>query len=162
MAPTTAFLTMPSPVGELLLAADDDALTDLRFAPHAADPTWRRDDAHPVLAAARAQLDAYFAGARTPFDLPLAPRGTPFQQRVWAELRRIPHGATLSYGALARRVGDPRASRAVGAANGRNPIAIVVPCHRVIGAAGALTGFGGGIERKRWLLAHEGRPELFG
>jgi methylated-DNA-[protein]-cysteine S-methyltransferase len=109
-----------------------------------------------VLAAARAQLDAYFAGEITSFDLPLSPRGTPFQQRVWAALRDIPFGETTSYGELARRIGDPKAVRAVGAANGRNPLPLVVPCHRVIGADGSLVGFGGGMDRKRWLLQHEG------
>jgi methylated-DNA-[protein]-cysteine S-methyltransferase len=103
----------------------------------------------------RAQLAEYFAGRRRDFDLPLAPAGTPFQQRVWQALRAIPYGRTESYGALAARLGQPGAGRAVGLANGQNPIAIVIPCHRVIGAGGALTGYGGGLERKRWLLALE-------
>lgn len=102
------------------------------------------------------QLRAYFRGERTTFDLPLAPRGTAFQQRVWEALRAIPPGETATYGAIAARLGQPAASRAVGAANGRNPLAIVVQCHRVIGADGALTGYAGGLHRKRWLLAHEG------
>ena len=102
------------------------------------------------------QLEEYFAGARTGFDLELRPDGSPFQQRVWAQLREIPFGSTISYSELARQVGDPSAVRAVGGANARNPLPIVVPCHRVIGADGSLTGFGGGLERKRWLLAHEG------
>ncbi|HMA45123.1 MAG TPA: methylated-DNA--[protein]-cysteine S-methyltransferase, partial [Gemmatimonadales bacterium] len=102
------------------------------------------------------QLDDYFARRRAVFDLPLAAAGTPFQQRVWRALRQIPFGATESYAGLARRLGAPAAARAVGAANGQNPIPIIVPCHRVIGADGDLTGFGGGLERKRWLLAHEG------
>lgn len=102
-----------------------------------------------------AQLREYFAGARTRFDLPLAPRGTAFQRQVWEALRPIPHGMTTSYGAIAASIGRPTASRAVGAANGQNPIAIVVPCHRVVGSTGALTGYGGGMERKRWLLDHE-------
>ena len=157
---------MPSPVGALLLVADDTGLTGVHFEPHtgrdAPAPEWRRADeagsraAARVIADARAQLDAYFAGARTTFDLPLAPRGTPFQQRVWSALRELAYGETISYLELARRVGDPRAVRAVGGANGRNPIPVIVPCHRVIGADGSLTGFGGGIERKRWLLRHEG------
>jgi methylated-DNA-[protein]-cysteine S-methyltransferase len=109
-----------------------------------------------VLEATRAQLAEYFAGRRTTFDLPLAPRGTPFQLRVWEALRGIPYGRTISYLDLARRVADDKATRAVGAANGRNPLPIVVPCHRVIGADGSLVGFGGGIARKRWLLSHEG------
>jgi methylated-DNA-[protein]-cysteine S-methyltransferase len=109
-----------------------------------------------VLAQARQQLTEYFAGSRTTFDLPLDPSGTEFQRRVWDSLRTIPYGTTTSYGAIARRLGDPHATRAVGAANGQNPIPIVVPCHRVVGAKGELTGFGGGIDRKRWLLEHEG------
>ena len=108
-----------------------------------------------TLAAAAEQLDEYFAGARTVFDLPLAPRGTPFQQRVWQALRGIPFGDTISYAELARRIETPRAVRAVGGANARNPLSIIVPCHRVVGMDGSLTGFGGGIERKRWLLGHE-------
>jgi methylated-DNA-[protein]-cysteine S-methyltransferase len=126
--------------------------------PHAA---WRPDDgaagpASEVLAGARRQLAEYFAGARRHFDLPLSPAGTPFQLRVWEALRALAWGETVSYAELARRVGAPGAARAVGAANGRNPIAVVVPCHRVIGADGTLTGFGGGVEAKEWLLAHEG------
>jgi methylated-DNA-[protein]-cysteine S-methyltransferase len=111
----------------------------------------------PLPAAAR-QLQAYFAGKRHEFDLPLRMEGTEFQQRVWQELRRIPFGETRSYGQLAKRLNNPNGSRAVGLANGRNPIAIIVPCHRVIGADGSLTGFGGGIDRKEWLLSHEGHP----
>jgi methylated-DNA-[protein]-cysteine S-methyltransferase len=111
--------------------------------------------ADPLLARAREQLAAWFAGARTQFDLPLRPEGTPFQLAVWRELQAIPYGETRSYGQIAVRVGQPSASRAVGAANGRNPIAVIVPCHRVIGASGALVGYGGGMERKRWLLDHE-------
>lgn len=158
------FDLMDSPVGTLLLVAEADALGDalrgVYFEPHRHGPAstdgWRRAEAgDPVLGRAREQLAAYFDGRSLAFDLPLGARGTPFQQRVWAALRTIPYGETLSYGALARRVGSPNASRAVGAANGRNPLSIVVPCHRVIGASGALTGFGGGMERKRWLLEHE-------
>ena len=109
-----------------------------------------------VLAQAREQLNEYFARSRTTFDLPLDPAGSPFERRVWEALRAIPYGSTVSYGELARRLGDPRATRAVGAANGKNPIPIIVPCHRVVGARGELTGFGGGLDRKRWLLEHEG------
>lgn len=161
----TLFDTMPSPVGELLLAADDTGLTTVRFeqSRHGRDDragwTHVADASTPaarILAEARSQLEAYFAGSRTSFDLPLAAQGTPFQQRVWSALRDIPFGETISYAELARRVGVPRAMRAVGGANGRNPLPIVVPCHRVIGADGSLTGFGGGIERKRVLLDHEG------
>jgi methylated-DNA-[protein]-cysteine S-methyltransferase len=111
----------------------------------------------PLPAAAR-QLKEYFAGKRREFDLPLRMEGTEFQQRVWRELTKIPFGETRSYGQLAKRLNNPNGSRAVGLANGRNPIAIIVPCHRVIGADGSLTGFGGGIDRKEWLLTHEGQP----
>jgi methylated-DNA-[protein]-cysteine S-methyltransferase len=118
----------------------------------------RRDGrAHPVLAAAARQLDEYFAGQREVFELPLAPRGTDFQRAVWAALRAIPHGETRSYEQVAKAIGRPTASRAVGAANGKNPIAIIVPCHRVIGADGSLTGYAGGLPVKRWLLRHERR-----
>ena len=162
----TVYEIVPSPVGALLVAAEDAGLTAVCFAPHTGrhgpGTDWRPVEhsagsaAASVLAAARAQLDAYFAGERATFDLPLAPRGTPFQQRVWSALREIAFGETISYLELARRIGDVRAVRAVGGANGRNPIPVIVPCHRVIGADGSLTGFGGWIERKRWLLAHEG------
>ena len=111
-----------------------------------------------MLADAARQLADYFAGTRRAFDLPLAPRGTGFQQVVWRALLAIPYGETCSYGELARAIGRPAASRAVGAANGRNPIAIVIPCHRVIGADGSMTGYGGGLPTKKWLLAHEGVP----
>ncbi len=161
---------MPSPVGTLTLAAARDGLVAVYFEqrrhgpPPLEEAAWRADPggsetASRTLAEARRQLDEYFAGTRRRFDLPLAPAGTPFQHAVWAELRGIPFGEVTSYGALARTLGTPNGSRAVGAANGRNPISIVVPCHRVVGADGSLTGFGGGIERKRWLLAHERRWE---
>jgi methylated-DNA-[protein]-cysteine S-methyltransferase len=109
----------------------------------------------PVLVSATAQFAEYFAGTRTSFDLPLDAHGTPFQHKSWDVLRGIPFGETISYGEQARRLGSPNAFRAVGAANGRNPIAIVVPCHRVVGSNGALTGFAGGMDRKAWLLRHE-------
>jgi methylated-DNA-[protein]-cysteine S-methyltransferase len=114
----------------------------------------------PVLAAAHEQLNAYFDMRLSDFDLPLEPRGTEFQRRVWDSLTTIPFGETISYAELARRIDNPKAVRAVGAANGRNPLMIIVPCHRVIGADGSLTGFGGGIDRKRWLLDHEARARL--
>jgi methylated-DNA-[protein]-cysteine S-methyltransferase len=162
----TVYIVVDSPVGALLLTAEGPALTRVYFernrgAPARPEPGWRADDgaqgaASAVLAAARAQLGEYFAGRRQTFDLPLAPAGTPFQRRVWEALRALGHGETVSYAELARRAGAPGAARAIGAANGRNPIPIVVPCHRVIGADGSLTGFGGGVERKEWLLAHEG------
>jgi methylated-DNA-[protein]-cysteine S-methyltransferase len=141
--------TIDSPIGELLLTGDGDALTTvhMRGAP---DPAWHRDPA--AFRAAAGQLRAYFAGELREFDLPLAPRGTPFQQEVWAALREIPYGSTIGYAELAARIGRPSAARAVGAANGRNPIAVAIPCHRVIGASGALTGYGGGLGRKRLLL----------
>jgi len=149
-----------SPIGELLLTASDSALTGVWFPGKgevtAAAASAGRGPANAVLARACEQLAEYFAGTRTTFAVPLEPAGTPFQRRVWEALRAIPYGATLSYSELARRLGDVRATRAVGAANGRNPIPIVVPCHRVVGADGSLTGFGGGLDRKRWLLEHEG------
>jgi methylated-DNA-[protein]-cysteine S-methyltransferase len=150
----TLYTRHPSPVGELLLFArdDDHALAGLYLY---GDPQrgWRRAD--HAFTATREQLDAYFAGDLERFDLPLAPAGTAFQLRVWDELQRIPFGETISYSELAERIGNPRTVRAVGLANGRNPISIIVPCHRVIGADGSLVGYGGGLERKRWLLEHE-------
>ncbi len=145
--------TFETPIGPLTLHAHDGALTGVWMQDAKGAP--ERLDDRPPLAEARRQFEAYFAGELTAFELPLAPEGTPFQLRVWDELRRIPYGETISYGELARRVGKPSAARAVGLANGRNPLPIVVPCHRVIGADGALTGFGGGIERKRRLLELE-------
>ena len=153
------YTVLPSPIGELTLIAHDDALAAIHFAGHGLDRFRRgvpsRDDDHPVLRAAAAQLEEYFAGRRTMFDLPLDFGGTAFQQRVWAELCRIPHGETRSYAAIATALGQPTATRAVGAANGRNPIPIVGPCHRVIGKDGSLTGFGGGLAVKEQLLALE-------
>ena len=154
---TTLYTVMDSPIGPLLIVGARDALQMVGFpsgkghvAPRA---EWTRDDG--ALRFATGPLREYFAGERRTFDVPLAPRGTPFQLEVWRELARIPYGTTISYGTLVTRLGNPAASRAVGAANGSNPIPIIVPCHRVIGANGSLTGFGGGIETKRWLLAHE-------
>jgi methylated-DNA-[protein]-cysteine S-methyltransferase len=149
----------PTPVGPLLLTTDGEALTRLWFGEKPVPG--ERDDDHPVLRRAVEQLAEYFAGERDAFDLPLAPEGTAFQVRVWEQLRLIPYGTTISYGELARRVGNPAASRAVGLANGRNPLAIVVPCHRVIGANGSLTGFGGGMDAKRTLLDLEKGAALF-
>ncbi len=156
-----------SPVGRLLLVAESHGLVQLAFEgrldenvaghrAHKSDPLCTR-----WLHQAREQLDEYFAGARWHFDLPLAPRGTPFQLSVWSALREIPPGGVVSYGELARRIGALRAVRAVGAANGQNPIAIIIPCHRVIGSNGSLVGFGGGLERKRWLLDHERGQLMF-
>jgi methylated-DNA-[protein]-cysteine S-methyltransferase len=150
----TTFTTLhPSPVGDILLRADDDGrLTEL-FLRHDERPDTTAADGQ--FAAIHEQLDAYFAGELEAFDLPLAAHGTPFQMRVWDELVRIPFGETISYSELAHRLGDPKLVRAVGTANGRNPISIVIPCHRVIGADGSLVGYGGGLDRKRWLLEHE-------
>jgi methylated-DNA-[protein]-cysteine S-methyltransferase len=148
-----------TPMQRLLLTSDGASLTGL-FLPggrNGVEPgeSWvRRDDAAPF-AEAKRQLAAYFNGSLRAFDLPLAPRGTAFQRRVWEELERIPYGITVSYGELARRIGDPNGARAVGLANGRNSIAIIVPCHRVIGANGKLVGYGGGLPRKAALLAFE-------
>ncbi|MGZ4591625.1 MAG: methylated-DNA--[protein]-cysteine S-methyltransferase [Actinomycetes bacterium] len=153
---TTYWTTVDSPVGELLLTSDGESLTRLLFTPFTTDPTWSPEPC-PVLAETVSQLTAYFAGERTDFDLPLSPTGTPFQLRVWQALRDIPYAETINYGQLAGRVGNIKASRAVGLANGRNPISIVVPCHRVIGANGSLTGYGGGLDRKRTLLDLERR-----
>jgi methylated-DNA-[protein]-cysteine S-methyltransferase len=152
---TNCFHTFDSPVGELLLTADGDALTGLYMDVRRGrlEPGPRRE--LPLFAEAEAQLGAYFAGELVDFDLPLAPRGSPFQLEVWEALRGIPYGETISYRELALRVGRPGAARAVGAANGRNPIGIVVPCHRVIGSNGTLTGYAGGIDRKRRLLELE-------
>ena len=151
------YATLESPLGPVLVAADDDGLRQISFlaGTRAVTPPadWVRDEG--ALAAALAQLRAYFAGRRQAFDLPLAARGTAFQQRVWRALCEIPYGQTISYGTLARRIGQPSASRAVGAANGRNPLPIVVPCHRVIGSTGRLTGFAGGLHLKEGLLALE-------
>ena len=152
---TTWTTTIDSPVGPLLLTSDGTSLTRLLFAADP-DPAWSTEPCL-VLEDAVRQLEEYFAGERRDFDLPLDPAGTPFQLTVWAALRDIPYAETINYGQLAGRVGNPNASRAVGLANGRNPISIVVPCHRVIGADGSLTGYGGGLDRKRALLALERR-----
>lgn len=153
----TITTTIASPIGPLLLTASDGALTGLqmqnqrhfRALPSDAvqDDGWFRD--------IREQFAEYVSGDRRTFDITLRLDGTAFQQRVWAELQAIPYGETISYGELAARVGNANASRAVGLANGRNPVSIIVPCHRVIGADGSLTGYGGGLDRKTWLLAHE-------
>ncbi len=152
---TTYTTTVDSPVGPLLLTSDGSALTRLLFDSRP-DPSWSTEPC-AVLDRATQQLAEYFAGERTSFDLPLAPAGTPFQLTTWLALREIPYAETINYGQLALRVGNAKASRAVGLANGRNPISIVVPCHRVIGANGSLTGYGGGLDRKRLLLDLERR-----
>jgi methylated-DNA-[protein]-cysteine S-methyltransferase len=153
-----------SPLGKLLLVGDGQALTRLAMSPRPNDvpENAKRDPA--ALADVAAQLDAYFAGELTEFDLPLAPRGSEFQLRVWNALLEIPYGETASYGEIAAAVGRPDAVRAVGTANGRNPIAVIIPCHRVIGADGSLVGYGGGLDRKRLLLeleAEHAAPRLW-
>ena len=160
---TAAYMIVPSPVGALTLVAghaglsavlwENDDPARVRLGPRVADPE------HPVLAETRAQLAAYFAGKRRVFTVPLDLQGTDFQTSVWRALLTIPFGETRSYGAIARQIGMPNASRAVGAANRRNPISIIAPCHRVVGSTGALTGFAGGLAAKETLLALEGwRP----
>ena len=146
---------LDSPIGRLSLYSDGEALTglymELREPPGDALP----GGSIAVLKSAARQLKEYFARDRRDFDLAVTLHGTPFQRKVWEQLKKIPCGETLSYGQLATRILQPTASRAVGLANGRNPVSIVIPCHRVIGADGSLTGYGGGIERKQWLLEHE-------
>ena len=145
-------------IGPLLIAGDAEAIRTIRFPKKGKavqpEPQWNESASGPVSEAVR-QLREYFAGKRTEFDLPLEPEGTAFQRRVWRRLQEIPYGETISYGELAKRIGNPKASRAVGAANGKNPIPIVIPCHRVIGANGTLTGFGGGLPIKEALLGLE-------
>lgn len=152
-------ICIASPVGPLTLTASDTALTALAFAGTPSAPPEREAAfaAAPLLRRAAEQLEAYFAGTLREFTLPLAPAGTPFQQAVWRALREIPCGETRSYGEIAARIGRPRAARAVGMANHRNPIAIVIPCHRVVGSDGTLTGYAGGLDIKRRLLEIEAR-----
>lgn len=158
--------TMASPLGVIDLVATDDALTAVWFGAPSPEQfvgvqTVSRVADHPVLAHAATQMAEYFAGARTHFDLPLGPVGTPFQQTVWRALLAIPYGARRSYRDIANAIGQPTATRAVGAANGKNPIGIIVPCHRVVGADGTLTGYAGGLGAKRWLLRHEAEHTPF-
>ncbi len=151
----TYYTCYESPIGELILAGDETCLTALLLPEHHGEPPTIQDAWNPERAPfdeVIRQLDAYFGGRLTDFDLSLAPQGTPFQMRVWQALTEIPYGSTASYGQIATRIGQPTAMRAVGLANGRNPLAIVIPCHRVIGASGTLVGYGGGLDRKRWLL----------
>ena len=155
-----------SPTGVLTLVATDGVLSGLYMVDQRHRPPQERfgtraEPAEPPFAAAAAQLAAYFRGELTEFDLPLTLHGTGFQRRVWAALRTIPYGETVSYGWLATELGQPTASRAVGLANGKNPIGVIVPCHRVVGSTGGLTGYGGGLERKRWLLDLERGGGLF-
>ena len=155
---TTYYTFLDTPIGSLLLAGEGRHLTRVGFArdgePEAPHPMWVRDDVR--FESAKAQLLDYFSGNRREFELDLLPQGTEFQKKVWKTLLSIPYGETRSYGWLANEIGNPAASRAVGAANGANPIPIIVPCHRVIGASGALTGFGGGLPVKKFLLELEG------
>jgi methylated-DNA-[protein]-cysteine S-methyltransferase len=154
----TRYTWLETPLGAVLLTADGDALTrvSLGAGPESVGADWERVTSGPgVLAEACGQLADYFAGARTTFDLPRGATGTPFQRRVWDALCEVPYGETATYLDIARALGDANAVRAVGAANGRNPLGIVVPCHRVVGVGGALTGYAGGLDRKRWLLRHE-------
>lgn len=155
----TQYAVVSSPIGDLLVWGDGESVSGLSFADSrkaaVVETGWERDDL--AFADARSQLRAYFAGELVNFALDLQPRGTTFQRRVWSALCAIPYGSTTTYGRLASELGDPRGPRAVGLANGRNPIAIIIPCHRVIGADGSLTGYGGGLERKKWLLEHERR-----
>jgi methylated-DNA-[protein]-cysteine S-methyltransferase len=151
-----------SPIGRLLLTSDGESLTGLYMGAPSKSPElgndWLEKPNDGPLPKATRQLEEYFAGKRKVFELPLKMQGTEFQKRVWLQLTKIPFGETWSYGQLAKTLDNPNGSRAVGLANGRNPIAVIVPCHRVIGADGSMTGFGGGIPRKQWLLAHEGLP----
>lgn len=148
------YTTVPSPIGKLTLTSDGVKLTGLHMDPYEPLPGLKRDK--EPFAEVIEQLESYFAGQRKNFDLPMSPAGTPFQLKVWSALRKIPYGQTQCYGDIARRIRNPKAVRAVGRANGANPIAIIVPCHRVIGSNGTLTGFGGGLDRKAKLLALEG------
>lgn len=169
LPPGSVRADVPSPVGTLSILASDQGLHAILWERDRRDPDCAaalrriaRSEAHPVVAATRRQLAEYFAGKRARFDLPLRPAGTPFQLRAWRELQRIPFGKTISYEEQAARLGDRKKARAVGTANSRNPISIVVPCHRVVAKSGALSGFGGGVENKRWLLNLEGALERGG
>jgi methylated-DNA-[protein]-cysteine S-methyltransferase len=157
MTTITYRTSIDSPLGDLLALSDGDHLTGLYLPDHKGGPTpdasWQTADA--LFVELRNQLTEYFAGERHEFDVPLRLVGTPFQQQVWQQLTRIPYGTTITYAELARRIGSPAASRAVGTANGRNPISILVPCHRVVGSSGNLTGYAGGVDKKEWLLGME-------
>ena len=157
---TPYYCILPSPLGDLLLVAQGAALRDLhilsgKFVPDIGS-NWQQNAQHPVLQQAAQELGEYFAGQRQVFSVALAPQGTAFQQAAWAALLQIPDGETISYGQQARNMGKPKAVRAVGGANGKNPISIIIPCHRVLGANGALTGYSGGMAHKVFLLQHEG------
>lgn len=166
--------TIETPVGKLFLTASDVALTELFFENHRAEvdgldatpppitqSLFETNSPHTILDLAESQLNEYFSGNRQSFSIPLEPAGTDFQRDVWAELQNIPFGKTISYIELARCLGDEKKTRAVGLANGKNPISIIIPCHRVVGANGHLVGYGGGIENKRWLIDFEATDQLF-
>jgi methylated-DNA-[protein]-cysteine S-methyltransferase len=149
-----------SPLGRINVTASNEAITSLLLVED--DPAATLHPSSPLVEECVSQLEAYFSGSLTQFDLPLAPVGTAFQHRVWEMLKLVPFGRTAAYGELALRLGDAKLTRAVGTANGSNPIAIIIPCHRIIGADGSLTGYAGGLWRKQWLLRHEsGQKELF-
>ncbi|HUY93107.1 MAG TPA: methylated-DNA--[protein]-cysteine S-methyltransferase [Pirellulales bacterium] len=164
MNATIYYAQCSSPLGELLMLSDGESLTGLYFEDHRRGPAhganWRRDSG--PFQQVQDELAAYFAGELREFSVQLAPRGSDFQREVWNELRRIPPGNTLTYAELAAKVGRPNAIRAAGAANARNPISIIIPCHRVIGANASLTGYAGGLERKQWLLRHEASRRKYG
>lgn len=156
------YTSMDSPLGKLVLKADGDSIASIHINLNGDNlqdlPENSTGQLLPAcLASCKIQLEEYFQGTRKQFDLPLSPRGTPFQKRVWAELQCIPFGQTISYLELARKLGDPKVIRASGTANGKNPIAIIIPCHRVIGSNGDLVGYAGGLANKKWLLAHEAK-----
>jgi len=161
---TVYYSFLETPIQQLTLTSDGESLTSLRMIEHRHAPAmtseWKRDDKARPFAEAKRQLVAYFNGELTEFDLPLNLQGTDFQRLIWRELQKIPFGKTMSYGQMAQHIGNPNASRAVGAANGRNPVSIIIPCHRLIGSNGKLTDYGGGLERKEWLLAHEKRTRI--
>lgn len=156
----TRYARFDFPLGPVIAVAEDDGITHIDFVgakyERPVQPDWVEDPQAPALRACGTQLAEYFAGTRTEFDLPLAPRGSAFQKRVWDEIARVPYGKTISYGELAKRAGAPGQARAAGAATGRNPVGVVIPCHRIVGADGSLTGYAGGLERKRGLLELEG------
>jgi len=151
----TTTVTLDTPIGSLSITGSEAGIREIRFLD---EPVPASEHIPPELAGAVRQLSEYFAGTRTEFTLELAPKGTAFERRVWTHVSEIPFGETRTYAQIAGALGDPKTIRAVGGANGRNPLPIVVPCHRVIGSDGSLVGYGGGLWRKEWLLAHEGRP----
>jgi methylated-DNA-[protein]-cysteine S-methyltransferase len=159
MKSVTQFARFATPMGHMMLVARDDALSGAYFEGQKYEPPvlpdWRLDPGHPVLRLAQAQLAEYFVGARTQFDIPLAPAGTPFQIQVWAAIAGVRYGKTATYHEIAFAAGRPQSVRAAGAATGRNPLSVIVPCHRIIGSNGALTGYAGGLDRKRALLTLE-------